>query len=702
MSEEQVGKILDGKYEVLKQLGIGGMGVLYLVRHLHLDQERVVKILRKDLATDEAARRRFMREAKLATNIKHPNVATLYDFARLPDESFYMVWEYIDGLEIGQLLEQDGPLPLDKALRLAVQALRGLESIHSQGIIHRDVSPDNLMVTRDHRDRPVLKIIDLGLAKDLAPESSVDVTQAGMFLGKLRYCSPEQAEMEEELQLDARSDLYSFALVLYEMICGLPPFESDSTAGFIFKRLSEDPLPLVGRNPEVTVPPALGRVLAKALQRDRTLRYSTGIHFIEALEPILTGLGHAATQRIDVPPELIEKSSAPLGARSPAPKEASIPALSAPMVRRSSQITRKERSELLAQIDRAARRVRETSKLFDQAEEALGSGDLDLARELHGRLTKVNPRAAGLAQLTERLKKAEQATLPAEPVPVEESPEPDLKSRVKAAEALLDGYLRQRKKALAELALSSLLEIAPNHPRKKDYQGWVRLVGKEATQRSKAQVAVDTGRDALRSGDFKIARKQADVARKNDPTGDIAHLLLDEIELAEQERSAGQELEARKEQFEEALQDGHLKEATEALEAMRDLGLTRVAEVFFRSRLETAHAAKQDEATLLSYHERVQRLLAKHDFDGARSLAVTLGQALPENPAPKTMLAEVNRKEEDHRRQKSIEEGEMRVEEFLDSDNPDGAALALKILVQMDPANPRWQQLEKRIQAHRA
>lgn len=706
MSQEQAGKLLDGKYEVLEQLGTGGMGEIYLVQHLHLQQKRVVKILRKEMASDEAARRRFLREAQLATQIKHSNVATLYDFAQLPDESFYMVWEYIDGLEIGQMLEKEGPIPLEKALRLAVQGLRGLEAIHSQGVIHRDISPDNLMVARDARGRLVLKIIDLGLAKGLAPESSVDVTQAGMFLGKLRYCSPEQAEIDDDQQLDARTDLYSFALVLYEMICGLPPFHSDSTAGFIFKRLSEDPLPLVGRRPEIEVPVPVGDVLTRALQRDREQRFPTAIHFIEALDPILGSLGAAATQRIEIPAEARAEGV------SPEPLPASSQSVSVPLQRSPSQITRKERSELLAQIDRAARRVKETSRLFEKTEAALKGGDLKRAWELHQRLSEVNPRAAGLAQLTARMTAAEAAATAAaekekELEPEDESPAEveetfDLESRVKAAENLMDGYLREGKKALAELALASLLEIAPNHPRKADYEGWIRLVGKEATKKSKAQSAVDGGREALQSGDLKAARKYADAARKNDPSGDISRLLLEEIEATEQELTSGRELEARKEEFETALDAGGLDAAGEALEAMKTLGLTRVAETFFRSRLEAAHTDKQEAATLEAYRERVQEHLGRGDFDGARSLVVTLGQALPGSAAPKAMLLEVHRKEEGHRRRQSVEDGERRVEEFLAADNPDGAALALKILVQMDPENPRWSRLEKRIQALRA
>jgi eukaryotic-like serine/threonine-protein kinase len=149
-SLREPGIILDGKYQIVQRLGSGGMGEVYLVRHVHLQELRVIKILRQDLQTDPAAQKRFMREARLATQIKHPNVAILYDFAALPDEgSFYMVWEHIQGEDIGQWIRTNGPFPPALAIRLGIQALRGLEAIHATGVIHRDLSPDNLMITED-------------------------------------------------------------------------------------------------------------------------------------------------------------------------------------------------------------------------------------------------------------------------------------------------------------------------------------------------------------------------------------------------------------------------------------------------------------------------------------------------------------------------------------------------------------------------
>ncbi|MGH9362054.1 MAG: serine/threonine protein kinase, partial [Thermoanaerobaculia bacterium] len=300
MTPREPGSVLEGKYEIVERLGSGGMGEVYLVRHLHLQELRVVKILRQDLAADPAAQKRFLREARLATQIKHPNVAILHDYSRLGDGAFYTVWEHVQGEEVGARLRREGPFPVQAAIGLAIQALRGLEAIHTTGVIHRDISPDNLMITEDRSGRSRIKIIDLGLAKNLTAHDSggFEITQVGMFMGKLQYCSPEQAGAKGVAELDRRSDLYSLALVLYEMVTGQPPFESENQAGFIFKRLSEDPLPLTGRNPYVDVPVELDRVVRRALERDRDKRYPDTGTFIQSLERVLQRMSAAETREI--------------------------------------------------------------------------------------------------------------------------------------------------------------------------------------------------------------------------------------------------------------------------------------------------------------------------------------------------------------------------------------------------------------------
>ncbi len=705
MANEGPASVLDGKYEIVRQLASGGMGDLYLVRHLHLDQTRVVKVLRKELASDEAAQRRFLREARFATNVKHPNVAILYDYDRLPDQSFYMVWEHIDGEEIGRILERDGPFPIPEALRLAIQVLRGLEAIHSAGVIHRDVSPDNLLVTRDSRGRQQVKIIDLGLAKGRVADPNLEITQAGMFMGKLRYCSPEQARMDGDEGLDPRTDLYSFALVLYEMLCGLPPFEADSTPAFVFKRLSEDPLSLTGRNPAIDIPIRLDQVLRKALERSREHRYPDAIRFIEALEPVEASLHGVATQRIVVAPSGLDENSA-------LPRERSV-----------SRISREEKTDLLAQIDRAARRVREGSELFEMAERAIAAGELGRARQIYQNLVENNPRAAGLERLAAQLTRAgvdvssiapSTAPLP-EPTAVspQAAPAPpqvvalttpvaeliDRPAAIKQAETMIETYLRQGKKTLARLALDSLLELSPDHPRRQEYSSWIDLAGQEAEQLRRAQEVIEAGRSALDRGDLKAARKQADTAARLAPTGDLAASFLTEVEAADREQSQGAELTQRKERFELAVQAKNWAEADLLLEEMAGLGLSRVALNFYRSRLEAESVRARETSAAGPFLNRFEAALEREDFDTARVILHSLGEALPASSLPGQLQARLDAAHQAFQRRRALEQGMKQLEGYLGTGNASGASLALRILKQMEPADPRWPALERKVQA---
>src|SRR5438105_7055851 len=224
---EYADKPIDGKYRIVQRLGIGGMGEVFKVEHTFLGSIRVVKIIRAQISSSSDAHERFLREAQLATKVQHPNVATLHDFSALPDGSHYMVWEFIDGENLAQVIRRRGVLAPVHAVRLTIQALNGLEAIHRAGIIHRDISPENLMITRDERGNERVKIIDLGVAK--TDEGDYAATRTGIFVGKLRYSSPEQLGfLAEGEKIDGRADLYSLAIVLYEMLTGRPPFEATS------------------------------------------------------------------------------------------------------------------------------------------------------------------------------------------------------------------------------------------------------------------------------------------------------------------------------------------------------------------------------------------------------------------------------------------------------------------------------------------
>jgi serine/threonine-protein kinase len=258
------------------------MGEVYKVEHVFLKATRVIKVIRPQISETADAHERFLREAQLATKVQHPNVATLHDFSALPDGSHYMVWEYIEGENLAQVIRKRGTLAPAHATRLAEQALAGLEAIHRAGIIHRDISPENLMITRDERGDDRLKIIDLGVAK--ADEGDYAVTRTGIFVGKLRYSSPEQLGiLGEGEKIDGRADLYSLAIVLYEMLTGRPPFEATSPHQYILHHSRETNVQQIDLT---RVPNELRPVLTKALERDRAKRFATAREFANALEKV--------------------------------------------------------------------------------------------------------------------------------------------------------------------------------------------------------------------------------------------------------------------------------------------------------------------------------------------------------------------------------------------------------------------------------
>jgi serine/threonine-protein kinase len=286
-------KLIDGKYQILDRLGIGGMGEIFKVRHIHLNELRVIKIMRPNVAQDDQGLQRFLQEARTSTMIKHKNLAMLYDFAQLDDGSYYMVWEFIDGTNIQKWMTQNGPMPARLTVEIAIQALMGLDHLHSMGLIHRDVSPENIMLSQDHHAKLLVKVIDFGIAKSLAAEgeSGQGLTQTGMFLGKLKYASPEQAGfLKEGEHLDPRSDLYSFGIVMYEMLAGRAPFQATNPHGYILKHVTERPAAIGDLNPNVKVPPQLEQLIFRSLEKSRDARFETAAEFAAALEGVRTSI----------------------------------------------------------------------------------------------------------------------------------------------------------------------------------------------------------------------------------------------------------------------------------------------------------------------------------------------------------------------------------------------------------------------------
>jgi serine/threonine protein kinase len=291
---------IEGKYEILEKLGEGGMGAVYKVRHRLLDEIRVVKMMRPQLVSDEEFKARFQREARVAIKLRHPNVAQLYDFTiDETDGTAFIVMEFINGMTLEEVLRNGGPTPLGLTLEIAQQSLRALGFLHAKGFVHRDISPDNLMLTRDPDGEPQVKMIDLGIAKVTTAGAEVsNLTGTGIFLGKVRYSPPEQFGTEGAAMVDARGDLYSFGLVLYELLTGRYPIQGRDPSSLIAGHLLRPPLGFEETDPAGRIPRELRALVMKALEKKPEDRFASAQELERALASLRTS-GDVAAGDLD-------------------------------------------------------------------------------------------------------------------------------------------------------------------------------------------------------------------------------------------------------------------------------------------------------------------------------------------------------------------------------------------------------------------
>ena len=284
--DPRVGLILDSKYKLIESLGQGGMGSVFRAQRLHIGDEVAVKLLHHDLVREEKALERFRREARAAAMIRHPNVVSIHDFndGTHDETQPYIVMELVQGVSLGDLLRREGRMTPDRAVRLMHDICTGVGVAHRQGLLHRDLKPDNVIVVpaRHEGDEETAKVVDFGLAKVRDVAASTALTHTGAVIGTLYYMSPEQCSGEE---LDARADVYSLGAMFYEMLTGGPPFRSRNLAGLIAKHLNEPPPPFPE---ELRIPRALEAAGFRALAKDRNQRPSDAIAFDRDLQHALT------------------------------------------------------------------------------------------------------------------------------------------------------------------------------------------------------------------------------------------------------------------------------------------------------------------------------------------------------------------------------------------------------------------------------
>jgi serine/threonine-protein kinase len=276
--DEYIGKTVASKYRVEQMIGEGGMGKVYRAIQLSLDKPVVLKVLRAALLSDANTVRRFQREAKAASRLNHPNSISVLDYGQSEDGALYIAMEYVEGKDLHHILSRDWPLSEARVVRLMSQVLSALADAHAASVIHRDLKPENIMVEQRRGEADFVKVLDFGIAKivDGTNDEGPALTRAGFVCGTPEYMSPEQAR---GAQLDHRSDLYAVGVILYQLMSGMLPFDSDSAVGFATKHLVEQPVTPTARRPEAKVSAAMERLIMRALSKSPDDRPQTADQF---------------------------------------------------------------------------------------------------------------------------------------------------------------------------------------------------------------------------------------------------------------------------------------------------------------------------------------------------------------------------------------------------------------------------------------
>jgi hypothetical protein len=286
--EPKVGDILDSRYRITGLLGTGGMGSVFRAEHVTIRRPVAIKVLHPDFAEDPDYAKRFEREAFVTGRTDHPNCVTVSDFGPLAGGGFYLVMELVDGILLADLLDEVERLPQRRALHIIRHLLRGLGHAHANGIVHRDVKPANVILLKQDSDPDFAKILDFGIAKLVDTAAASDpannqLTRVGTTVGTPTYVAPEQAVGGV---VDARSDLYSVSIMLYEMIAGRPPFQDDDTVRVLAKHLSAPVPPIAELAPGVAVSPAVEEMIRKGLSKERAQRWPSAAAYIEAIDDL--------------------------------------------------------------------------------------------------------------------------------------------------------------------------------------------------------------------------------------------------------------------------------------------------------------------------------------------------------------------------------------------------------------------------------
>lgn len=276
-TDSLIGRVLAERYHILKRIGEGGMGRVYLGEHVKMNRQCAIKVMSPALVNDHESAARFAREASSAARIIHPNVAAVFDYGE-SEGLVYLVMEFVEGEPLARILAREAPLSVDRALDLGRQIADGLGAAHELGIVHRDLKPDNILVSRSRAGKVVAKVVDFGIAKAIKEGGGESLTRTGLVVGTPEFMSPEQLLGDP---IDARSDLYALGCILHLMLTASPPFAAPTREQMIKRRLTEDAPHVQKMDPGL--PDSLDRIVARLLARNPNDRYGSAAEVRDAL-----------------------------------------------------------------------------------------------------------------------------------------------------------------------------------------------------------------------------------------------------------------------------------------------------------------------------------------------------------------------------------------------------------------------------------
>ena len=264
---ELLGKVFDNRYEVESLIGRGGMGWVFKARHVTMQHEVALKVMRRELARELAAAKRFYQEARSSAQLKHPNTIRVYDFGASEDGLLYLAMEHLEGQPLSTVVQQEGPLDPARVIAIATQVCGSLDEAHDKGMVHRDLKPDNIFLTEVHRLRDFVKVLDFGIAKLVEADGSgaEALTSTGLVVGTPKYLSPEQAQARP---VDRCSDLYSLGIILYELLVGRVPFDAGSAAALLVQHITVPAPDVPPAVDGVPIPPGLRALVGELLRKD--------------------------------------------------------------------------------------------------------------------------------------------------------------------------------------------------------------------------------------------------------------------------------------------------------------------------------------------------------------------------------------------------------------------------------------------------